>query len=502
MPQRRALGVRRAARSRTGLPSTSISPLDAAQHAEQRQQQLALALAVEAAEADDLALADRERDVRAAGRPSAGPSTSSTRRRRGGAVRAWAERRALIVAADHQLDDLVLGRACPWRRSRRGGRCGTPSSRRPAPRSRACGARCRGAPGPRSRSRCRTRDRPARRRPRSAPRSPRRGSGAAACGASALAISTICRRDSGRSLTGARGWMSSQPSRASSSLGAPPLRAAVDQAEPARRVGDADIVGDREVGHQRQLLEDADDAGARWPPPGSAKRDRLAVEPHLALVGLRRRPTMILISVDLPAPFSPSTAWIEPAPAGEVDLLQRPHAAIALGDAAQLQQRRRGRASSSAMPPPFSERSRRRWRAASAARPSGQSYFTFSALLPMISDAVMLTSQGGNSFAVKKLSVRFGPVVLAVLERRVVGDRDRHRDQLRHRRCPRAPRSPPSSRSRPGPATGRRTEPFRPLSLYCGDVLAEAVLALARHRHQRMLGVHQRAHRRRSSRPG
>ena len=48
---------------RRGLPSTVIAPLDAAQHAEQREQQLALALAVEAAEADDLARADGERDA-------------------------------------------------------------------------------------------------------------------------------------------------------------------------------------------------------------------------------------------------------------------------------------------------------------------------------------------------------------------------------------------------------------------------------------------------------
>ena len=46
-------------RWRRGLPSIRISPVDAAQHAEQRQQQFALALAVEAAEADDLARARR-----------------------------------------------------------------------------------------------------------------------------------------------------------------------------------------------------------------------------------------------------------------------------------------------------------------------------------------------------------------------------------------------------------------------------------------------------------
>ena len=55
----------------------------------------------------------------------------------------------LDVAADHHLDDLVVGLRCRPRRSRRCGRCGTPSSRRPARRSRACGARCRRSPGPR-----------------------------------------------------------------------------------------------------------------------------------------------------------------------------------------------------------------------------------------------------------------------------------------------------------------------------------------------------------------
>ena len=45
-------------------------------------------------------------------------------------------------------------------------------------------------------------------------------------------------------------------------LGDAPLRAPVDQAEPARRIADRDVVGDRQVGNERQLLEDADDAGA------------------------------------------------------------------------------------------------------------------------------------------------------------------------------------------------------------------------------------------------
>ena len=40
------------------------------------------------------------------------------------------------------------------------------------------------------------------------------------------------------------------------------LRAPVDQPEAARRIGDCDVIGDRKVGNERKLLEDADNAGA------------------------------------------------------------------------------------------------------------------------------------------------------------------------------------------------------------------------------------------------
>ena len=49
--------------------------------------------------------------------------------------------------------------------------------------------------------------------------------------ASALAISTICRRDSGRSLTGASGWMSLAAGARQRLLGDAALRRAVDHAE-------------------------------------------------------------------------------------------------------------------------------------------------------------------------------------------------------------------------------------------------------------------------------
>jgi hypothetical protein len=45
-------------------------------------------------------------------------------------------------------------------------------------------------------------------------------------------------------------------------------------------------------------------------------------------------PAMILISIDLPAPFSPSTAWILPRSQAK-STLEGAHATIALGDAGQ-----------------------------------------------------------------------------------------------------------------------------------------------------------------------
>ena len=245
---------------RAGLPSISTSPGAAAQHAEQRQQQLALALAVEAAEPDHLARARPRARCRAAGRS-----------RTAAALRAPAWRRRAAGAASAGRHGCIRGRSsarrprcrswcrpCRWRRC---GRCGTPCSRRRARRSRACGARCRAAPAPPGAG-ASARRRPWRRRRRSAPRSPRRGSGCAACATSALAISTICRRDSGRSLTSAQRMDVLGAGARQRLLGDPPLRAAVDQAEAGAADWRCDVVGDRQVRDQRQFLEDAGDAGA------------------------------------------------------------------------------------------------------------------------------------------------------------------------------------------------------------------------------------------------
>ena len=96
-----------AAAGEAGMPAAGADAdlaLDAAQHAEEREQQLLLALAVEAAEADDLAAADREVDAVEPVLP-AQAAGGEQRLGAGGADRLRREL-GLDVAADHQPDDL------------------------------------------------------------------------------------------------------------------------------------------------------------------------------------------------------------------------------------------------------------------------------------------------------------------------------------------------------------------------------------------------------------
>ena len=129
--------------------------------------------------------------------------------------------------------------------------------------------------------------------------------------ASALAISTICRRDSDRSLTSASGWMLSAPARASASSAM--RRCARRSISPKRRGGlliamlsatERSGISDSSWKMQAMpaALAAAGDANETGSPSSSMRPSSGATTP-----------AMILISVDLPAPFSPSTAWMRPA---------------------------------------------------------------------------------------------------------------------------------------------------------------------------------------------
>ena len=89
-------------------------------------------------------------------------------------------------------------------------------------------------------------------------------------------------------------------------LGETTLRAPVDHAKTARRVGNGDVVGDRELGNERKLLEDADDAGAIG--GGGKSKATSAPSSTIRPESGATTPDRILMRVDLPAPFSPRMA--------------------------------------------------------------------------------------------------------------------------------------------------------------------------------------------------
>ena len=64
------------------------------------------------------------------------------------------------------------------------------------------------------------------------------------------------------------------------------------------------------------------------------------------------KPESTFISVDLPAPFSPSRPWMRPGLETEVDPVVGPHRPVALVDVAEFQAHRAGQARGTARPAP------------------------------------------------------------------------------------------------------------------------------------------------------
>ncbi len=115
------------------------------------------------------------------------------------------------------------------------------------------------------------------------------------------------------------------------------LGAAVDESPFARRVDDADIVGDAQMRHQRQFLEDRGDAGgggiARMREPRLA-----AVEDHLPLIRLNN-PGEDLDQRRLSRAVLTEHGMDASGMAGEIHLAQRLHAAETLRDSGHRQDR-------------------------------------------------------------------------------------------------------------------------------------------------------------------
>jgi hypothetical protein len=119
--------------------------------------------------------------------------------------------------------------------------------------------------------------------------------------------------------------------------GDPPLPPPVDQAEALGRVADRDVVGDREVRDQRQFLEYADDAG----PIGGRRigeADLFAGQHHAALIrphDARHHLDEGRLTGTVLAEDRVDAARFD----GQLGVLQRLDAAVALGDALHAEQR-------------------------------------------------------------------------------------------------------------------------------------------------------------------
>ena len=100
---------------------------------------------------------------------------------------------------------------------------------------------------------------------------------------------------------------------ASQDLGGAPLQPAIIHQQRAAGVGrrHEDVLGDGDIGAERDLLvHEADAERLRHGRRGDGRR--AWPSRRISPLSGRRMPSMMFISVDLPAPFSPARAWISP----------------------------------------------------------------------------------------------------------------------------------------------------------------------------------------------
>jgi hypothetical protein len=120
-------------------------------------------------------------------------------------------------------------------------------------------------------------------------------------------------------------------------FGDPALGAPVDQSESLRRIADRDIVGDRQVGNQREFLKDAHDAGLVGR-RGRSEFDLAPVKQHAPFIGLddaRHDLDEGGFAGAVLAQNGVNLAGLD----GQIRLLEGLDAAIALGGALHTEQR-------------------------------------------------------------------------------------------------------------------------------------------------------------------
>ena len=247
-----------------------------------------------------------------------------------------------------------------------------------------------------------------------------------------------------------------------------------------RRVGQEHVVEDRQVADQRHLLERGLDAEARGRRAASRSATGLAEDREAAAGRAAIRPESSLTMVDLPAPFSPSSACTVPGAMRKRDVVDRDRGAEGLAHAldarrpecAALSHRHSDRAVDSAMQrkrrggacaaPPVQDRDHSSgWPTSAALRPiSGVCSEKIEANQPGL---VTMRRREDVAAVLHLLPGAF----LAELDRLVGDERQRQHGQLRRRPCLRASRRRASARERRNRAARRRRCAARPSARRC-----------------------------------
>ena len=342
------LEVRRAgSRGWTARPSSNTRPAQRPRRAraEERLQQFGAARAEQAGRARR-SPRPRTRQRDPVGFAAAGPLATGVQRR-GRRSRSTASpgsppsvrKQRLHRAADHRLGGLRGGHGHGRRTRRPPRRCAAPSRGRRSGRSPPSGGRCR---------RCRRPPCAARRSPRTAarPRPPM----SADVGSSMISTRASRRECLGDGdqllLAGAQLADRRAAGRARPRCGpaAPGSRGASAAASTVPAFGCAargrGRCSRRPTGPgTRSSSWGSSRCRARCASAGLANRTGLAVDRRSCRAWPVTSPERIFISVDLPAPFSPSSACTSPASHGEVDVPAGERAAVGLADAGHLDQR-------------------------------------------------------------------------------------------------------------------------------------------------------------------
>src|ERR1700674_615787 len=181
------------------------------------------------------------------------------------------------------------------------------------------------------------------------------------------------------------------------------LGSAIDDAESSWWVGDADVVGDGQVGHQREFLKDARDTFMRRIDRRSELHFTLAHQ-QFPLVGLDRSGDDFYQGAFAGAILTQHSVDGS-GRAGKVHAIQRGHPTVMFAHAFHAQKRRQSACIHRRTITEVTKNSRALLQQEDTVNEEKTlECYWLASVLPMICTAVKVTPQGGKSLGVKKLS--------------------------------------------------------------------------------------------------